>query len=156
MIQSVLAQPVWPRAAESQPAPLILVVDDSLTVRKVVEVTLRRAGFDVLSFADGVTALRWLRGPEAVMPALIYLDIGLPRMDGYEVARVLRGLPGLEHTAIIMLSARAGLLDCLKSRLVGAQNHLGKPFKVEQLVALTREALATFFQAARAGEEEQA
>ncbi len=160
MMQPTLAQPAWPPAHETRSgaevAPLILVVDDSLTVRKIVEVTLRRAGFAVLSFADGVTARRWLHTPEAAIPALIYLDIGLPHMDGYEVARILRDLPGLERTVIIMLSARAGLLDCLKSRLVGARDHLSKPFKVEQLVALTREALATFFQATRAGEEEQA
>ncbi len=139
---------------EQWTAPLILVIDDSPTVRKVVEVTLHRAGFSVLSFADGVAALRWLHSSAAALPALIYLNIELPYMDGYEVAHTLRGLPGLERTVIIMLSSRAGLLDCLKSRLVGARDHLSKPFKVEQLVALTRGVLATLPQAARAREEQ--
>jgi twitching motility two-component system response regulator PilG len=145
MTYSILAQPAWPRITGTYPVaedtPLILVIDDSITVRKIVETTLRRAGFAVLSFPDGVVALRWLASPEAAIPALILLDIGLPKLDGYEVARVLRGRAELARTPIIMLSSRDGVLDRLKSRLAGAQTHLTKPFRTEQLIELARSLL---------------
>jgi twitching motility two-component system response regulator PilG len=147
MTHSALAHSAWPPAPETRPpaqaTPLILVIDDSITVRKIIEITLRRAGFGVVSFADGVTALRWLASPEAMTPALIYLDIELPRMNGYEVARMLRCRPRLFSTPLVMLSGRDGVLDHLKSRLVDACVHLTKPFKAEQVVELTRSLLAS-------------
>ncbi len=157
MTQHILAHSVCSPTTEPWPvaetAPLILVVDDSLTVRKVVEVTLRRAGLAVLGFADGVTALRWLASSEVRIPALIYLDIELPRMDGYEVARMLRDLPRLAQTKIIMLSRRDRVLDRVKSRLAGAHDHLSKPFKTADLLALTRSVLSTLSLTAPTGEE---
>ena len=147
MTYNVLAHSTWPPTPEARPVaqttPLILVIDDSITVRKIIEITLQRAGFAVVSFADGVTALRWLASPEATLPALIYLDIELPRMDGYEVARMLRCRPRLFEVPLVMLSRRDGVLDHLKSRLVGACVHLTKPFKAEQLVEVTRSLLAS-------------
>ena len=122
---------------------LILVIDDSATVRKVIEVALRRAGFAVQPFADGPSALRWLVSPSAPKPALIYLDIELPRMNGYAVAHALHNLPTFKQTPLIMLSCHDGLLDRLKSRLVGAQAYVTKPFRVEQLVAAARTVLGS-------------
>lgn len=147
MTQPAPAHSAWPPTAEPRPvarsAPLVLVIDNSLTVRKIVEITLHRAGFDVHSFADGLTALRWLASPDAAIPVLIYLDIELPGMDGYAVAHLLRARPGLARAKLVMLSRRDGVLDRVKSRLVGACDHLAKPFRTEQLVELTRAALAT-------------
>lgn len=142
MIEYALTQPLRSCMARPQPAaPLILVIDDSLTVRKIVEVTLQRAGFAVLSFADDLTALRWLASAEASNPALVLLDIELPGMDGYEVARVLRTLPRGVLTRLVMLSRRDGVLDRLKSRLVGAHEHVSKPFKVAELLAVVQTTL---------------
>jgi twitching motility two-component system response regulator PilG len=158
MKQTTLPEDPWPLLPETrlaQATPLILVIDDSPTVRKVIEVCLQRTGFAVQTFVDGVAALRWLRTPDAVTPALIYLDIEMPRMDGYEVARALRGMPGLEQTVLIMISSRDHVLDRLKSRLVGAQQYLTKPFKTQDVVALTQSALSAVLSVARTRKDER-
>jgi twitching motility two-component system response regulator PilG len=114
---------------------LILVIDDSATVRKIVETCLTREGFEIKSFPDGVEAIRWLTTPEARIPHLIILDIGLPKMDGYEVARCNKTKPQLSGTVIIMLSRRDGMIDKLKSRLAGAQGYITKPFKTQDIIS---------------------
>jgi twitching motility two-component system response regulator PilG len=117
--------------------PLILVIDDSMTMRKILETALSREGFEVLSFADGVEVLRWLRtSPDARVPALVILDLVLPKMNGYQVAQCLKAQPGWRETSIIMLSRRHGPLDRLKSRLAGAAAHLSKPLQVPRLLAV--------------------
>jgi len=115
---------------------LVMVIDDSATVRKIVETCLRREGFDVKSFPDGVEAMRWLTEPEARIPDLVILDIGLPKMDGYEVARRLKTKPQFSGTVIVMLSRRDGMIDKLKGRLAGAKDYLTKPFKTQDLIAV--------------------
>jgi twitching motility two-component system response regulator PilG len=124
---------------------LILVIDDSPTVRKILVTCFSRAALRVKAFADGVEALRWLNTPEGEIPALIYLDLGLPRMDGYEVLRWVRTKPELRNTVVIILSARDGILERLKSRLAGAQAYVTKPFRTQDLVATTRAALGLPF-----------
>lgn len=119
---------------DSIPHKLVLAIDDSLTVRKIVETSLRREGFEVISFADGVEALRWLNGPEGRSPDLVLLDVNMPGMDGYEVARQLKARLRRRGTAIVMLTRRDGVVDRLKGRLAGAVDHLGKPFQVQQLL----------------------
>jgi CheY-like chemotaxis protein len=64
---------------------LVMVIDDSLTIRKIRNICLHRAGYKVQCFQDGVEALRWLTIPEAVVPALVLVDLNLPKMDGYEI-----------------------------------------------------------------------
>jgi twitching motility two-component system response regulator PilG len=113
---------------------LVLAIDDSLTVRKIVETCLRRAGFEVISFADGVEALQWLSGPQGRSPDLVLLDVNMPKMDGYEVARRLKARLHRRGTVIVMLTRRDGVVDRIKSRLVGAVDHLGKPFQTQQLL----------------------
>lgn len=115
---------------------LVMVIDDSATVRKIIETCLKREGFDVKSFPDGVEAMRWFTLPEARIPDLVILDIGLPKMDGYEVARRLKTKPQLNTTVIIMLSRRDGMIDKLKGRLAGAKDYLTKPFKTQELIAV--------------------
>jgi twitching motility two-component system response regulator PilG len=116
------------------PNNLVMVIDDSITVRKIVEICLCREGFEVLSFADGVEALLWLTSPQGRLPGLILLDITMPGMDGYEVARYLKARPHVGEPAIVMLTRRDGIVDRLKSRLVGAVDHLSKPFQTQQLL----------------------
>ncbi len=113
---------------------LILVIDDSTTVRKIVETCLGRAGFDAIGFPDGIEAISWLMGAESRIPDLVILDIGLPKMDGYEVARRLKSKPQFAKTIIIMLSRRDGMIDRLKGRLAGAQQYITKPFKTQEIV----------------------
>lgn len=122
---------------------LIFVIDDSQTVRKIVGITLSRVGFQVLGFTDGVEAMRWLAGPVGRVPDLIILDIGLPKIDGYEVARRLKEKPQFRDTVIIMLTRRDGLLDRLKGRLAGASDYMIKPFKGGELIGLVERRLGT-------------
>ncbi|GHO93241.1 response regulator [Reticulibacter mediterranei] len=116
---------------------LVMVIDDSATVRKIVETCLRREGFEVKSFPDGVEAMRWLTtDPSSRVPNLVLLDIGLPKMDGYEVARRLKTKPQFSNTVIIMLSRRDGVIDKLKGRLAGAKDYITKPFKAQEIVSI--------------------
>ena len=116
---------------------LVMVIDDSTTVRKIIETCLRRQGFNVLGFSDGVEAMRWLMEPTSRVPDLVLLDIGLPKMDGYEVARRLKIKPQFSNTVIVMLSRRDGMIDRLKGRLAGAKDYITKPFKTQDIISVT-------------------
>jgi twitching motility two-component system response regulator PilG len=115
---------------------LIMVIDDSATVRKIIEACLGREGFEVKSFNDGVEAMSWLTEPGSRIPDLVLLDIGLPKMDGYEVARRLKTKPQFANTVIVMLSRRDGVIDRLKGRLAGAKDYLTKPFKTQEIITV--------------------
>ncbi len=117
---------------------VIVVIDDSLTVRKILETCLRRAGYEVKSFPDGVEALRWFTKPEACVPALVLVDLGLPRLDGYDVIRLLKARPGFEQTVLVILSRRDGVLDRIKGRLAGAHAYVTKPFRTQTIIALVQ------------------
>ncbi|HEY7414892.1 MAG TPA: response regulator [Ktedonobacteraceae bacterium] len=115
---------------------LVMVIDDSATVRKIIETCLGREGFVVKSFPDGVEAMKWLTSYEARIPDLVLLDIGLPKMDGYEVARRLKTKSQFSNTVIIMLTRRDGVFDRLKGRLAGARDYITKPFKTQDIVSV--------------------
>ncbi len=88
---------------------LVMIIDDSLTVRKILETTLKREGFLSESYPDGIEALRALSQRGHPVPDLVILDIGLPKMDGYEVARHLKTKQQFGNTTIVMLSKRDGV-----------------------------------------------
>ena len=115
---------------------LVMIIDDSLTVRKIIETSLRREGIASVSYADGIEALRALSEKRHSVPDLVILDIGLPKMDGYEIARHLKAKPQLSNTVIIMLSSRDGVIDRLKGRLVGAKDYLTKPFRTQEVMSV--------------------
>ncbi|MBV9257532.1 MAG: response regulator [Ktedonobacteraceae bacterium] len=117
---------------------LVMVIDDSATVRKIIETCLRREGFEVKTFNDGVEAVKWLTEPQAPVPNLLLLDIELPKMDGYEVARLLKTKQRFHDTVIVMLSRRDGVIDRIKGRLVGARDYISKPFKTQDIIAITQ------------------
>jgi DNA-binding response OmpR family regulator len=117
---------------------LVMVIDDSATVRKIIETCLGREGFEVKTFNDGVEAVRWLTEPQAPVPDLVLLDIELPKMDGYEVARRLKTKQRFHDTVIVMLSRRDGVIDRIKGRLVGARDYVSKPFKTQDIIAITQ------------------
>jgi twitching motility two-component system response regulator PilG len=118
--------------------PLVMVIDDALVVRTILDTCLRRAGYEVECFEDGVQALAWLNTAQARPPDLIFVDLGLPKLDGYEVIRLLKSRPELEHTILVILSRRDGVLDHLKGRLIGAHAYLTKPFKTQQILAVVQ------------------
>lgn len=114
-------------------APQVLVIDDSYAVRTVVKNILELEHVVSQTFGEGTRAINALMNGEIPVPDLILLDIGLPVMDGYEVAKVLRSHERLQHTPIIMLTGRKGLLDQVRSRMVGATGYISKPFTSAQL-----------------------
>jgi twitching motility two-component system response regulator PilG len=136
-------EPLMPNIARNPgwPADLILIIEDSLTVRVIAEICLGRAGYTCLSFADGASALRWLRQAAPCVPRLLLLDLGLPGMDGYRIARLLRSNPFWNEMAIVMLTGHNGVIDRIKGRLAGACLYLTKPFRIEQLVAVAHSIL---------------
>ena len=120
----------------------IMVIDDSPTVRKIIETCLRREDFDVLGFTDGVEEMRWITNdPAARIPDLVLLDINLPKIDGYEVARRFKTKAIFNNTIIIMLSRRDSVIDRLKGRLAGAKDYITKPFKTQEIVSIIQEQL---------------
>jgi twitching motility two-component system response regulator PilG len=93
---------------------LVMVIDDSPTVRKILEVCLRRVQLDVVSYADGIEALRAVTERQIErLPDLVILDIDLPKLNGYEIARYLRTKPQWSRTAIVILSRNDGIIDRL-------------------------------------------
>ncbi|HZS75679.1 MAG TPA: response regulator [Ktedonobacteraceae bacterium] len=111
----------------------VIIIDDSLVVRKIVEVALRRVGITCVSYQDGIEALLALKAQEQ-LPDLIFLDINLPRIDGFDVLRLFKTSPQFDRTPIFVISARDGVLDRLKCRLAGARGYITKPFTVQKLL----------------------
>lgn len=121
----------------------VMVIDDSLCVRAVLEAAIKRAGYLVKSFPDGLSAMAAMARGEVVAPDLVLLDVLLPRMDGYEVARILRGKAELANTTIVMLTCQDGVLDKVRAKLAGAKEYIVKPFKMPYLVDLLNRYLRT-------------
>ena len=117
---------------------LIMVIDDSPTVRKIIEVCLRREGLEVVSYPDGIQALRAVTNR---LPDLVILDLDLPKMSGFEVARYMRSKPQWSRTVIVILSRHDGILVRLKARLAGAQAYLTKPFTTQMIVDVVKTTL---------------
>ena len=105
---------------------LILAVDDSITVRKIVSITLERLGYRVLTASDGMQALARLNEE---VPDLVLLDITMPRMDGYQVCKVIKQNPFTRRIPVVMLSGKDGFFDKVKGRLAGATDYITKPFR---------------------------
>lgn len=120
----------------------VMIIDDSPVVRKIVETTMRRAGISCACFENGLEALQALKHckGEEETPDLIFLDIGLPKIDGYDVLRLLKANPRFDRTPVFILSAHDGVLDRVKGRLAGARGHINKPFKVHELISVVHTA----------------
>jgi twitching motility two-component system response regulator PilG len=120
--------------------PVVLVVDDSPTVRAIVVRTLKGEHLQVVTAEDGLSALAAVADAS---PDLILLDIMLPRMDGYQLCHLLRQHWEFRDTPILMLSGKDGLFDRLRGRLVGATAYLSKPFEPAELVSMVKRYLRT-------------
>jgi len=114
-------------------APTIMVVDDSLTVRKITGRLLTRAGYRVLTAKDGVDALEQL---EHTTPAIVLADIEMPRMDGFELVRTLRADPRFAALPVVMISSRIAEKHRQLAHEIGVQHYLGKPYDEAELLDL--------------------
>lgn len=124
--------------ADREPAGSVMVIDDSVTILACVEASMERDGHRVSTFADGLTAMGALARHEVDVPDLVLLDIEMPRMDGYEVARILRAKDEFTDTPIIMLTCHNGVIDKLRARMVGATGYIVKPFEMPYLRSVVR------------------
>ncbi|GER82848.1 hypothetical protein KTAU_14850 [Thermogemmatispora aurantia] len=113
------------------------IIDDSAVCRLIIALALRRAGFQVRCHSDSLAAIQAIARAEEP-PALLLIDLMLPKLDGYELTLLIRKQPRLSTIPIVLMSARHGLRERLRARLVGASAFLAKPFDVGHLVALVR------------------
>jgi chemosensory pili system protein ChpA (sensor histidine kinase/response regulator) len=121
--------------ATTESLPLVMVVDDSLTVRKITSRFLAREGFRVTTARDGVEALEML---ESEMPAVMLLDIEMPRMDGFEVARAIRSGSLAPDLPIIMITSRTAEKHRGHALEIGVNAYMGKPYQEDELLAEIR------------------
>ena len=132
--------PEVPRAAVVQPGkPLVMIVDDSLTVRRITSRLLTREGFDVVSAKDGIDALELM---QTETPDVILLDIEMPRMDGFEFTRKIKADPQHARIPIVMITSRTAEKHRNLARDLGVELYLGKPFQEDELLTNLREMLA--------------
>jgi twitching motility two-component system response regulator PilG len=109
----------------------VLVIDDSNTIRRSAEMFLRQAGFEVILAEDGFDALAKISDHQ---PKVIFVDIMMPRLDGYQTCALIKQNPTLKATPVIMLSSKDGVFDRARGRLAGSDRYLNKPFTKEALI----------------------
>ncbi|MBT8057348.1 MAG: Hpt domain-containing protein [Gammaproteobacteria bacterium] len=134
--QPAPAEPVAPR--QSSRKPLVMVVDDSITMRKVNSRVLENHSLEVITAQDGVDAVEKLHDR---VPDLMLLDIEMPRMDGYELLQHMRADARLRHVPVVMITSRAGQKHRKKAREAGANDYLTKPYQEPELVEKVGELL---------------
>jgi twitching motility two-component system response regulator PilG len=113
------------------PALKVLVVDDSNTIRRSAEIFLKQGGHEVLLADDGFDALAKINDYQ---PDLIFCDILMPRLDGYQTCAIIKRNARFARIPVVMLSSRDGVFDKARGRMVGAEEHLTKPFTRDQLL----------------------
>ena len=109
----------------------VMVIDDSNTIRRSAEIFLTQAGCNVLLAEDGFDALAKITDH---LPDVIFVDIMMPRLDGYQTCALIKKNPRLSSTPVIMLSSRDGLFDRARGRMVGSDEYLTKPFTKDSLL----------------------
>jgi twitching motility two-component system response regulator PilG len=109
----------------------ILVIDDSNTIRRSAEIFLKQGGHEVALAEDGFDALAKLGD---FHPDLVFCDILMPRLDGYQTCAIIKRNPEFSGVPVIMLSSKDGLFDKARGRMVGSQDYLTKPFTKDQLL----------------------
>jgi twitching motility two-component system response regulator PilG len=111
----------------------VMVVDDSKTIRRTAVTLLRKEGFEVVTAVDGFEALGKIADYK---PDLIFLDIMMPRLDGYQTCALIKHHHIFRNTPVVMLSSRDGLFDRARGRVVGSDRYITKPFTKEDLLAV--------------------
>lgn len=113
----------------------VLIIDDSNTIRKSAEIFLKDSGCEVLLAEDGFTALPIIATHR---PALIFIDVMMPRLDGYQVCSLIKDNPEFANIPVIMLSAKESVFDRAKGRIAGSDEYLAKPFTKDTLIAAVK------------------
>ena len=117
----------------------ILVVDDSKTIRRTAETLLTKEGCQVFTAIDGFDALSKIADHQ---PDLIFVDIMMPRLDGYETCSLIKHNKMFKATPVIMLSSKDGLFDRARGRIVGSEQYLTKPFTKDELLGAVSNQIA--------------
>jgi twitching motility two-component system response regulator PilG len=113
----------------------VMVVDDSKTIRRTAETLLKKEGCDVITASDGFEALAMVVDST---PDIIFLDIMMPRLDGYQTCALIKHNQLFRKTPVIMLSSKDGLFDRARGRVVGSEQYLTKPFTRDELLGAIR------------------
>ena len=114
----------------------VMVIDDSKTIRRTAETLLSKVGCDVITAVDGFDALAKIADTQ---PAIIFVDIMMPRLDGYQTCALIKNNSEYQSTPVIMLSSKDGLFDRAKGRIVGSDQYLTKPFSKDELLNAIRD-----------------
>ena len=114
----------------------VLVIDDSNTIRRSAEIFLKQGGHEVLLAEDGFDALSKVND---FQPHIIFCDILMPRLDGYQTCAIIKRNEKFAATPIIMLSSKDGVFDKARGRMVGSEEHLTKPFTKDQLLQAVKQ-----------------
>ena len=114
----------------------VMVIDDSKTIRRTAETLLQKAGCTVVTATDGFDALAKIADTN---PDIIFVDIMMPRLDGYQTCALIKNNSAFKSTPVIMLSSKDGLFDKAKGRIVGSDEYLTKPFSKEELFSAIRQ-----------------
>jgi len=118
----------------------VMVIDDSKTIRRTAETLLKKAGCSVITATDGFDALSKIADTQ---PNIIFVDIMMPRLDGYQTCALIKNNSTYKSIPVIMLSSKDGLFDKAKGRIVGSDQYLTKPFSKEELLGAIREHVTT-------------
>nr|WP_149195906.1 twitching motility response regulator PilG [Luteimonas suaedae] len=113
----------------------VMVIDDSKTIRRTAETLLRREGAEVTTAVDGFEALAKIADQH---PQIIFVDIMMPRLDGYQTCALIKNNQMFRQTPVIMLSSKDGLFDKARGRIVGSEQYVTKPFTREELLDAIR------------------
>jgi len=109
----------------------VMIIDDSNTIRRTAEALLKKAGYEVLTAADGFEAMSLITDHR---PDIIFVDIMMPRLDGYQTCLLIKNNKQFKHIPVIMLSSKDGLFDRARGKIAGSQEHVNKPFTQEELI----------------------
>jgi len=117
----------------------VMVIDDSKTIRRTAETLLKKVGCEVITATDGFEALAKIADHR---PDIIFVDIMMPRLDGYQTTALIKNNKVFKSTPVIMLSSKDGLFDRARGRIVGSEQYLTKPFTKEELLGAIKKHVA--------------
>ncbi len=129
--QERLEEAAFDTAARNPVSIKVMVIDDSNTIRRTAEALLKKAGYDVYTAGDGFEAMSVITDRR---PDIIFVDIMMPRLDGYQTCLLIKNNKDFKNIPVIMLSSKDGLFDKARGRIAGSEEHVNKPFTQEELV----------------------
>ena len=109
----------------------VMLVDDSATIRRTAEAILKKEGYEVFTAANGFEAMSAITDSR---PDIIFIDIMMPRLDGYQTCTLIKNNSYFRNTPVVMLSSKDGLFDRARGRIAGSEQHINKPFSKHELL----------------------